>query len=353
MSIINQVLSDLEKRGAASSPSDAVIRAVPVQARQNQRWLIAAAGVLAVLTLGWWGTPKKNPVSSNVISQPISTAPIVADSPVAAPLEISLETPAIVAPAMRLSFELSAIPLPSHARSAQAREKEERTHQLASATASDKQLQAEKPEEAKKPEEVKKPDKQIKQISPQQQLDNEFRKATTLLQQGRSNEAYSAYEVMLQRDAGYDAARQAMVGILLEGKRNAEAERLLQDGLQHNVKNSGFAMLLARLQVERGELGTALETLQKTLPYAERQADYQAFVAALLQRQNNHPQAIAHYQAALQLSPNSGLWLMGLGMSLQAEQHKEEARAAFKRALESNTLSAELRAFVEQRMKEL
>ena len=158
---------------------------------------------------------------------------------------------------------------------------------------------------------------------------------------------------MLQRDAGYDAARQAMVGILLEGKRNAEAERLLQDGLQHNIKNSGFAMLLARLQVERNELGVALETLQKTLPYAERQADYQAFVAALLQRQNNHPQAIAYYQTALQLSPNSGLWLMGLGMSLQAEQHKEEARAAFKRALESNTLSAELRAFVEQRMKEL
>jgi MSHA biogenesis protein MshN len=44
---------------------------------------------------------------------------------------------------------------------------------------------------------------------------------------------------------------------------------------------------------------------------------------------------------------------MGMGISLQALQHKEEARDAYQRALASNSLSAQLQAFVQQKIKEL
>lgn len=200
---------------------------------------------------------------------------------------------------------------------------------------------------------VGKVDKKVKPISVQQQADNEFRRASGLMQQGHISEALPAYEAALKLDPGHDAARQAMVVLLLESKRNADAERVLQDGVKRNPKHSGFAMLLARLQIERGAPWSALLTLQKTLPYADQQADYQAFVAALLQRLDHHQEAVAHYQAALQLSPNSGLWLMGMGMSLQALHRNDEARDAFKRAIESHTLSTELQMFVAQRLKEL
>ena len=97
----------------------------------------------------------------------------------------------------------------------------------------------------------------------------------------------------------------------------------------------------------------ALETLQTTLPYAENRADYRAFIAALLQRQNRHDEAVAHYQAALKLQPGNGIWLMGAGISLQALHRDQDARAAYQRALASNTLNAQLRAFVQQKLKEL
>ena len=112
-------------------------------------------------------------------------------------------------------------------------------------------------------------------------------------------------------------------------------------------------MLLARLQVEHGELPQALKTLQQSLRYAEQQADYRAFMAALLQRQNLHQEAIAHYQAALHLNPNSGVWLMGMGISLQALQKNNEAIAVFKNALNTHTLNADLQAFVTQRLGQL
>jgi len=196
-------------------------------------------------------------------------------------------------------------------------------------------------------------DKRTRQASVQQQADNEFRKANGLMQQGHIDEALAGYEAALRLDASHDAARQAMVALLLESKRNDDAERVLKDGLKNNLKHSGFAMVLARLQVEREASWSALLTLQKTLPYASQQADYQAFVAALLQRLNRHKEAVVHYQKALQLSPNSGVWLMGQGISLQALQRKEEARDAFKRAIETRTLSEDLQAFVAQRLKEL
>ena len=82
-------------------------------------------------------------------------------------------------------------------------------------------------------------------------------------------------------------------------------------------------------------------------------ADYQAFFAALLQRQNRHNEAIAHYQIVLQLAPNNAIWLMGYGISLRAVQRNAEAKDAFKRALETQTLSPELREFVQQKLKGL
>jgi len=195
--------------------------------------------------------------------------------------------------------------------------------------------------------------KRITQITPQQQAENEYRKAYALLQQGQTNAAIGGFEAALQLDAGHIAARQTLVRLLLDNKRPVDAERVLIEGLQHDPKQSSLALLLARIQVGRNELPQALETMEKSLPYAVKQADYQAFVAALLQRQNRHQEAIAYFQHALKLNPQSGVWLMGLGISLRAEQRNGEAREAFNRALEVRNLSAELQSFVAQQLKEL
>ncbi|HEU0282675.1 MAG TPA: tetratricopeptide repeat protein, partial [Gallionella sp.] len=170
---------------------------------------------------------------------------------------------------------------------------------------------------------------------------------------GHIADAIAGYEAVLRLDAGHDAARQALVALLLESKRGADAGRVLQDGLKIKPEHTGFAMLLARLQVEHGAVEQAMATLEKSLPYADSQADYHAFFAALLQRQNRHKEAIVHYQIALQPAPDNGVWLMGYGISLQAVQRTDDARDAFRHALESKTLNMELQAFVQQKLNSL
>lgn len=191
------------------------------------------------------------------------------------------------------------------------------------------------------------------QVTPHQQAENEFRKAYALMQQGQISTAISRYEAALQLDPSHIVARQTLVRVLLESKRSIEAERVLQEGLQLDLKQSSLAMLLARIQVAGNELTQALDTMQRSLPYAQQQPDYQAFIAALLQRQHRHMEAIVYFQNAVQLSPQSGVWWMGLGISLRAEQRNADAKEAFNRALETHKLSTELQSFVTQQLKEL
>ena len=93
--------------------------------------------------------------------------------------------------------------------------------------------------------------------------------------------------------------------------------------------------------------------MQKSAPAAQSNPEYAARLAGLLQRQARHKEAIENYQAALRLAPGSGVWLMGLGISLHALNRSGEAQDAFRRARATNTLNPELQAFVDQRLKQL
>jgi MSHA biogenesis protein MshN len=190
----------------------------------------------------------------------------------------------------------------------------------------------------------------MKQFSRAQQAETEFRKGVAAMQQELGEDAAASYREALQLDAAHDGARQALVALLLDEKRNEEAERLLQERLENRPEHTGFAMLLARLQVERAATGEALITLERSLPHAGTKPDYLAFLAALQQRNNLHAEAVAHYRAALKLQPGNGAWLMGCGISLQALRRTEEAKDAYRQALESKTLSPELKVFIQRKL---
>jgi MSHA biogenesis protein MshN len=386
MSLINQVLNQLEQRGAQMAEEQIMVQAVPPTRRKLPMLLVLglalAGGVgawqwlhtripdvgaenIALKTghspnpreLERWPSPNQSPNQSPAaLVAPASDAPVAdmaaKSSPAASQLSFELNSASLSAPIQQDSKQVTST-------NSKPALRERKALALADAAAS-----AQRPNNAPKTKAIAQPDIQpnvpapggalpMKLISSAQQADAEFRKAVDLMQQGRVADAMAGYEAALRLDAGHDAARQALVALLQEQKRSTEAERVLQERLKNHPQHTGFAMLLARLQVERGALEQAVATLDKSLPYAGTQADYQAFFAALLQRQSRHKEAIEHYQVALQLVPDKGIWLMGYGISLQAVQRNDDARESFRRALDSKALSPELQAFVQQKLKEL
>jgi MSHA biogenesis protein MshN len=165
--------------------------------------------------------------------------------------------------------------------------------------------------------------------------------------------AESDFRDALKQDPSHTGARQALLGLLLDSGRNNEAEQLLRKALDINPRQPRHAMVLARLEVERGELTGAINTMVGALPYVQSDPDFHAFLAALLQREGRHREAVDYYRTALRGVPGNGVWMMGLGISLRAANQSAEARDAFQRAIESKQLTPELQEFVERQLREL
>ncbi len=188
------------------------------------------------------------------------------------------------------------------------------------------------------------------EVTPQQQADKDYGKAIALIEAGRNAEAMAVLEGILMKQYKHAAARQTLAGLLIDAKRSSDAVKVLKDGLRVDSTQTGMAMILARLQVDKGDNRAALATLQQSLPYAKTKPDYQAFIAALYQRDNRHKEAIEHYRAAVGESPDNGVWWMGYGISLKAAGRTADARVAFSQARDSGKLTPPLKAFVDQQL---
>jgi MSHA biogenesis protein MshN len=379
MSLINKMLQDLDARGANPASSvDQEVRLTPKPERPIALPLALGAliVVLVAAALAWYFSVRKAPSpalgSALSVVLPASPAPAPAALPAlpAAP-PVVLAAPPVVQAAPTVTPVAQAFPSPEPApvapvivAAASPVSERSRVERMATddqpappgARASQRKIaevsdvrRAGVPPGKSSNEAVAGAPR--KQENPRQQAQNAYIRALNLLQDGRVSAAIDGFEQVLRIDPHHDAARQTLIGLLLENKQQDAAMQQLAQALALDPEQPTLAMALARLQVEKG--GPALQTLQRTLPYATERADYLSFVAALLQRAQRHKEAIEHYQAAVRLSPGNGLWWMGLGISLQADDRLSDAKAAFQKAKASGSLSGELSRFVDKKLQQL
>lgn len=354
MSLINRMLQDLEARHA--EPLEATvfpskIHAVPVERRASLRWWGLALGlVIALLVAAWlfWRSWPAKPVSPPPVAITPASSPVIAPTPapVVAPTPVPATASTISSPATPTPLVVDSKPiLPS------AVTPETKTPEPLIAAAEPARV-VNKPDIPPVPKEALIIPKPSKDLTAKQRADEVYQKALLSLQQGQLNEGRAGLEEALQLNPANMSARQAMLGVLVESKQYDKAVDLLQNGLTLFPQQNGFAMALARLQVERGETSAALQTLERYQAHALDNAEYRAFKGTLLQRGGRHKEAIAEYQAALRIAPQSGVWLIGLAVSLEADNQFAGARDAYRRA-QQTPLSADLYTYSEQRLAKL
>ena len=178
-----------------------------------------------------------------------------------------------------------------------------------------------------------------------------YRRAMAAYRDGRPAETLAGLEAALRIDARHAAARQAMLSLLMEQRRWPDAQTVAAEGLTLDAAQPGWAMILARLQVEQGQVAEAEQTMARHAMHGERSPDYLAFHALLLQKLQLPKEAAERYLAASALRPAEGRWWYGLGVVLDADQRPREAREAFLKAKESGNLPPELLAAVDRRLR--
>ncbi len=393
MSLINQVLQELEKRHAADpelaslSPQVRAVRTVPPAAMRMLAialiLVLAAVGAFVYVSGRWPSvatthltvTPLPDPVKKQISSAPAPQMQ-TAGAPAPAPIEPAVQA-VLLPPVSRLSEELSFSPGPvapavravkpksatraekpraakSNAASAPPKPAQVPARVAAvppvTAAAADSAATATQSAAADGPSAI---DKQMREMTAQQRAETAFRSGVGQLQDGRISAAETSFREAITQDPLHVSARQALLGLMLDGRRNDEAEQLLRQALELNPRQPRHAMVLARLEIDRGEVSGAINTLVAALPYVRSDPEYYAFLAALLQRDGRHRDAVDYYRTALQFSPGNAVWLMGLGMSLRANDQIADAREAFQRAAELKQLNAELQAFVVRQLREI
>ncbi|KAB8050887.1 tetratricopeptide repeat protein [Janthinobacterium rivuli] len=346
MSLINKMLQDLDARGTPDGRGDAAgIRSVPERERGVSRALVfgGAAGLTAAaIALGWvyLKRPAVPPVLVNVASTSVPAPVPAAVAPV--PVVVAAAVPVVAVEAEPV-FEAEETVAPAKVRNAEMRRITEQPVKPApvvvvktpAPAASERIIDG-------------------KQVTAQQRVENEYRRALAQLQDGRVSDAMLALQQTLQLDPRHQGARETLVRLLLEAQRPDEAARQLQLSLALDPKQPAQAMMLARLQLDKtGGGAVALDTLMRSLRYASDSGEYHAFLAGVLQREQRYRDASEHYQQALQTAPDNSVWWMGLGIALQADNHPTQARQAFERAKGLQTLSPQLQAFVERKLVQL
>jgi len=349
MSLINDMLRNLE----AKRPDDLArqnlqreIRSLPPElggAGKAIKWLLLAGLVLAAGAAGLYGNWRLLPMPGGT---PAEMPPPVAATPPAAPPNATVAAPPEqISENLRLASHLEVVPLPA-------------APVLAVPDPVVPAPKIETPVPAADPPKLApaapvgpvRIEKSPVMATPRDRADAEYRRAEGAMASGRTAEAIEGLRAALKHDPAYVQVRQILLRQLLDLRKTDEAMAVLQEGLEVQPMQTGWAMSLARLQLEQNDLAAADRTLARSQAYGEANADYAGFQGHVKSRLGAQRQAVMHYQRAVRLAPNEGRWWLGLGLALEADGHAPEAKDAFKRGLATSTLSADLAAVAEQHL---
>lgn len=329
MSLINQMLRDLEQRNTANAKSAPKLELRPAPHTQHQRrwyWLIAFALTLP-LHYVWRQT------HSTQTEQPAVAAPTLALP--AAPAQISAPT----------AMEPPKITLPE----APAAIKTEQVIQVSKA------VEPEAPpasvNAAPIPPTIASAAKPVKAQTPAEQADALYRRAKT----GRSPSAIQAHlRDALALNPSHLGARTLLLQTLLKAHANPEEiADFVQESLQLFPDNLLFVKTQAHLYVQQKNFAAATNTLEQINPDSVDDTTYLSLLAAGYQQQQRFPPAERIYQRLTQQQPEKAEHWLGLAICQDKLNQTQAAAQAYQQALDKNTLNADVVNYIKQRLSAL
>ncbi|MBP0602872.1 tetratricopeptide repeat protein [Aeromonas sanarellii] len=382
MSVINQMLKDLERRQPGSE--DAAVYVAPV--RQQGWWMLVLTLLctLALAILGWrtwiyWQQSQRaaqptarvveSPVqaSASAAVTPIVSSALPAMASTAVPTASSEGAASVLAASPERVSSPAQTPVPADeaqpASGAQADENQMDEGLADEAIPSDEELQPdlyaelaaeqdaeEAPAAPRKPGILK---IETVELSASELAALAERKATTAMAKGQMQEAQDSYYEVLAHDPHNQGAREQLAGLLYGAGRLAEASQVLEEGLRLDPAQADLRLLLARVAIGSGERQKALDWLTGYQPELAGNLDYYATWAGLAQELGQPARASELYVRLLRQQPDQGRWWLGLGVAEDGQGHRQRALDAYRNAQLHGNLGEASTQWLEQRIAQL
>ncbi|SCZ64984.1 tetratricopeptide repeat protein [Thiohalomonas denitrificans] len=369
MSLINQVLKDVEaRRTNPAARAEQVTPALRTEAASTSRGIAALVFGMAVAGFGgwlWW---------SQEMAQPPAVPTVIHPGAEPAEQTVAATRPTVSDPVGKLEPDPSPEPEPEPKtpKAPEDRALLQKPPQVTTAGAPQTKTPAGAPPavaEPKAPEASKtktqtpqpintpgRPpvmEKRVRRLTAEQEAEQLYREAYTLLTRGRRNRAEDHLTRALEQYPAHARAREAFAGILVSEGRWVELLTVVERGLVLNPADGKLAQLAARAHLQQEHPEAAVAVLTRSLEAGSSDTGVAAFLAATYQKIGRYSKSAEVYRQLVTAHPRNSTWWAGLGIALEQTERTEEARQAYQNALSRGGLKVALRTHVERRLARL
>lgn len=347
MSLINEMLKDVEARGGTNKVAGEVrSAAVPTPRTANRGLLFLLGGLVLLLAImiAWMAL---NPVEETVAA---AAGKAAVNLPVADTKDPAVREPVSVATTAAPETDAAAVP--------------QMSTPLVTTTAPSSAQESSEPlprvtDPAPAPAVIEEQDATQTLIvrrhepTPSQKAARASREGFAALRRADWSTAARLLGELVVLEPANDDAREGLVVALANQGRLAEADGVLLDGLAVGVTPARFAKLRARLQASQGRLADALQSLAVAVPPVSEDPEYHALRGALAQQAGDYALALRTYRELVAFAPANGTWQAGLAMALDQAGNPAEALEAYRRAYAAGELEPALLDHVRERLDAL
>lgn len=353
MSLLNQVLQDLEKRdaeGASEQNQLSQIKAVSPAYKKAPLYLITFLFLIGILAAAGYFIMDK-PSSGTVNPEP---APSIAQS------QKSIKKPASDTPILEKKPPISEqIPVKADSQSLPKLQlnKPVASHPIKNQTTGNKTQQqpiknAPKRIERKSQTNKIKPYKQqkrklAKKLSNQQQAEKVFILAK---KQKNSIDQQEKLRQTLQLNPKHIEARLILANHLLNKGMTSKTETMLDQGLQLLPHNKQLISFRSQLFLQNKQPLAALSLLHQINSSDSQDEMYLSLLASAYQQTKDHVKSLQTYQKLLSINPKKAEYWLGLAIALEKQGNAKQALSAYQFALNKKTLKSAVVSYINRRV---
>ncbi|MDM7859144.1 tetratricopeptide repeat protein [Alteromonas sp. ASW11-36] len=175
-------------------------------------------------------------------------------------------------------------------------------------------------------------------------------RAQAAVRSGQDELAIQLLEQLIVQEPTNTAARKKLAALLFAQGQVVRARVVLDAGVQLYPQDASMRLMLARLLEQQQQTQAAFAILNPEGTLTSINAEYLGVRAAMADQLGEYAIAFEDYMRLTQLQPEQARWWLGLAISSERVGASAQALAAYQQAASMNQLSRDVQRFVQQRI---
>ncbi|MCG8415784.1 MAG: hypothetical protein MI746_16335 [Pseudomonadales bacterium] len=192
--------------------------------------------------------------------------------------------------------------------------------------------------------------KDAAELTPEEEDLIAVQEALRLIADNNTATAYAILEQQIVENRYAHQSRETYAKLLMNDGNLLGAFELTEAGLGLSPNHSGFKKIKARLLIADGQLGAAVELLLSRAPEVGVDLEYHDILATAQLASRDYEGALISYTELVQQDQSQGKWWYGFAASQDSLGNSSAARQGYSQAVRLQNLSANLRRRSQERL---